>query len=144
MKTIKTFNSVTAAMDLGPGKNKIMLPPRAQVLAVTSGPVGVLLVSVAANPDERATEERTLWVIKNGAQILTGAGRVTYLGSSAAASHHLWHVFEVDSPEDGPRKAASLRGASIVNRQSGPIHGNSMQVGMVTGAIRHTDSGMCV
>lgn len=142
MKTIKTFNSGSAEFSLGGGRGRHALPKRAQVLAVWADKLGIMSVTVAVNPNEEDSEERVFWVIQSGQRIPTGAGRVTHIGSATLRDFNLWHVFEIDSPEDGPRKAAGLRGAAVVNQQSGPILGNLAQVGMVTGAIRRSEGGV--
>lgn len=144
MKTIKTFNSKITTTDLSTGRNNLALPRRAQMLAVAADSQGFLVVAVAVNPDEEVSEERVFWAASQDQRIPVGAGRVTHHGSAPLRDHTLWHVFEINSPEDAISiRPGTMRGDThVTNQQTGPVHGTSLQVGIAHGIAEAARRGV--
>lgn len=143
MKTIKTSNTGTRGYFLTPGRNEKAMVRQGQVLCVTADAQGRIAVTLAENPESVAvTEERTFYLIGQADPIPTEEGTLTHLGSVVLRGA-LWHVFEVNSPEDRNRMKINRHVASpMVNRNevSGPVHGVVQQVGV----LHRRDAGVYI
>jgi hypothetical protein len=133
VKKIHANNISLKEWPLDPGDNKIGMAKHAQVLAVGFDMTGTLLLTSISDPDFTDYVQRRFYVVTPGLRVPHNLGILTHIGSTRMDGKYPSHVFEVDSPEDSPRKGVSR--AAVTNQQNAPVHGTSLQAGFIGGAI---------
>lgn len=150
MKRIRPSNQEIKNLALAPGRNAIRLPHKAQVLTVAYDENETLVITVIMDDERENFEDREFYVLSPGGRVPHAAGSITYLTSPRRIGRPAVHVFEIDSPEDGPPKVGSTRGASVVNENSGNVAGLLFQAGSLVApgagvsTIRRPDRGVYV
>jgi len=133
VKRIRPFNCSIRELQLDIGDNRLTLPKRAQILTVAYDQDEILHLTVICDPDFLKDEERRFIVLTPGARVPHNAGALSYLGSPRRHGRAAFHVFEIDSPEDGPRLGTKRGAASVIAQQNAPVSGVNMQVGQMLG-----------
>lgn len=115
--------------------NKVTTSRRAQVLGVHVDADGTLILSVAGNPDADRWDDRLFVVRTDALSLPHELGRPALVGGPIMCGDDVWYVFEIDSPEDGPRLGTKRGAASVIVQQNAPVPGVSVQVGQMLGHV---------
>lgn len=143
MKRINKQNVAAAVYDIGGQERKIDIAANAQVLGVRMNDTGGIVLQVMENPNEERVEQRSFYVLPESYWLPESVAeqRPLHVGTVQDASR-VWHVFELDSPEDlvpsavsAPRR--SRPGAVTMNSIVGNVAPGAgiMQVGSLRGRV---------
>jgi hypothetical protein len=125
---------MTAPLILG-HTNKVTTSRRAQVLGAHFDADGILHLSFVGDPDADQWDDRRFVTKTSSLRLPHALGRLAHVAGPIMGDGDTWYVFEVDSPEDSPRPGASRAAGVVVNQQSGPVSGLSVQAGAIGGGI---------
>lgn len=138
MKRMKTRNTrmLTQALQVG-GIDSIQMPKHSQVLGVHFDTA--VWLTVAGYLESEDWETRRFATLRPTDRLPMEEGTLMHIGSvhfggHLGSSNDVAHVFEIDSPEDGNIRYGAKRG-SVSVAQNAPVHGTSMQIGVLSGGI---------